>query len=420
MSRQEAVSAWTAEVSRRFPQLSRPQAVVLALWSLGIAVAGCCGQTSVVVVVADWLGQSESTVRQRLREWCYAASDKAGSRRGVPRRTVEVATCFAPLLGWILAWWETPTPTQRRLALALDASTLGDRFTVLALSVLYRGCAIPVAWTVVRAQEPDAWRPHWLALLARLRGSVPATWLVVVAADRGLYAPWLYQAIGALGWHPFLRLNAGPRSAGLYRRAGEGGWRPLNRLLPQVGAQWTGEVVCFVGQPVRGTLVACWEPPHAEGWVVLTDLAPTVAQAAWYGLRSWIEDGFKDIKRGGWQWQATRMTDPARVSRFWLALAVATLWVVSLGSVAEDAAPRSHLEALPATHVARRAACGRAAPRLLSCFRRGVLWLRLWIGGRRRALPRGRFRPEPWPRAPSASAPASSPLSASTRRKTYP
>ncbi|HEX5570289.1 MAG TPA: hypothetical protein VFX31_02820, partial [Ktedonobacterales bacterium] len=113
------------------PALSRPQAVVLALWSLGIALAGCCGQTSVVAVLADLLEQSEGTVRQRLREWCYAACDKAGSRRGVARRELEVATCFAPLLGWVLAWWETPSPHERRVALALDASTLGDRFTVL-------------------------------------------------------------------------------------------------------------------------------------------------------------------------------------------------------------------------------------------------------------------------------------------------
>ena len=419
MSRQEAVSAWTAEVSRRFPQLSRPQAVVLALWSLGIAVAGCCGQTSVVVVVADWLGQSESTVRQRLREWCYAASDKAGSRRGVPRRTVEVATCFAPLLGWILAWWETPTPTQRRLALALDASTLGDRFTVLALSVLYRGCAIPVAWAVVRAQEPGPWRPLWLEVLARVQGRIPADWLVIVATDRGLYAPWLYQAIVAAGWHPFLRLNAGRHDTGRYRLRAGGPWRPLHRLLPQVGATWAGAVVCFVEHPVTGTLVACWTPGHAQGWVVLTDLAPEVAQAAWYGVRGWIEQGFKDTKRGGWQWQYTRMTDPARVSRLWLALAVATLWMVSLGSVAEDAAPRSHRAALPTTHSARRRASGRPTPRLLSCFRRGVLRLRTWLSGRRR-LPRGRFRADPWPTMPAGSARTSAAVSARTRPKTYP
>src|SRR5712692_6263135 len=30
---------------------------------------------------------------------------------------------------------------------------------------------------------------------------------VLVMADRGLYAAWLYQAIQANGWHPFLRVK---------------------------------------------------------------------------------------------------------------------------------------------------------------------------------------------------------------------
>lgn len=84
-----AVSEWEQIVSRQMPQLSRPQAAVLAQR---------CRQASVVAVVAGMLEQSESTVRQRLREWRYAASDKAGSRRGQPCQELVVATCFAPLL----------------------------------------------------------------------------------------------------------------------------------------------------------------------------------------------------------------------------------------------------------------------------------------------------------------------------------
>ncbi len=45
------------------------------------------------------------------------------------------------------------------------------------------------------------------ALIAQLQGSFPNDWTVIVAADRGLYATWLFQAITALGWHPFLRIN---------------------------------------------------------------------------------------------------------------------------------------------------------------------------------------------------------------------
>ena len=47
--------------------------------------------------------------------------------------------------------------------------------------------------------------------------------------------------------------------------------------------------------------------------------------------------GFRALKGVGWQWQHTRRTDPARVARHWLVLAVATLWVVAYGTRSEDA-----------------------------------------------------------------------------------
>jgi hypothetical protein len=67
----------------------------------------------------------------------------------------------------------------------------------------------------------------------------------------------------------------------------------------------------------------------------LTDLAPECADACWYGLRAWIEQGFKHSKRSGWQWQHTRMDDPARAERLWMAIAIATWWLLSVGGEAE-------------------------------------------------------------------------------------
>lgn len=389
MSRQDGLSPWIATVSSQMPTLSGPQARVLAYWSYGMGVVQSCGLTTVAVFLGLLLHTSPLTLRQQLREWCYAAADKKGAKR----REVAVAPCCAALLRWVLAWWPAE---ERRLMLALDATTLGQRFTVLAVSVVYRGCAIPVAWVVVPATGKGAWRPRWEGLFTLLQDSVPADWtvLVLVLADRGLYARWLFRHIVGQGWHPFLRINQG----GLFRPHAARGFRPLATAAPRQGSGWSGVVDCFVTRECRltCTLLARWEAPHAEPWLVLTDLAPAVADVAWYGLRSWIECGFKDSKRGGWQWQQTKMTDPERASRLWLALAVATLWVVSVGGEADATLPASSLEALPVLHVARRAR-HQGRPRLLSCFRRGVLTILVaLIAGD--PLPLGRFVPEPWPR----------------------
>src|SRR5437588_150178 len=76
MSCPEAVSQWESIVSTHLPHLSRPQARVLAWWSYGMVLAKSCGITSVVAILDHLLRQSESTMRQRLREWCYPRKQK--------------------------------------------------------------------------------------------------------------------------------------------------------------------------------------------------------------------------------------------------------------------------------------------------------------------------------------------------------
>ena len=93
------------------------------------------------------------------------------------------------------------------------------------------------------------------------------------------------------------------------------------------------------------------------------------------------------------------MSDPSRAERLWLAMALATLWVVSVGCQAEQALPVPVLEELPERHIARRRAqTERARPRVLSCFRRGrLLLIAALLNGQE--LPIGQLVPEPWPKS---------------------
>src|SRR4029453_160293 len=116
-------------------------------------LARSCALTAVSAFLATWLGRKEPAVRQHPRAVFYGATAKCGTAR----QALVVETCFVPLLAWVVGQWE-----GTQLALALDATTLGTRFTVLALSVVYRGCAIPVAWTVLSATAKHAWRREWL------------------------------------------------------------------------------------------------------------------------------------------------------------------------------------------------------------------------------------------------------------------
>ena len=197
-----------------------------------------------------------------------------------------------------------------------------------------------------------------------------------------------------LGWHPLLRINTG----GTFRPAKSVHYRPLRELVPQTGRQWVGTGTAFQGarRRLNCTLLARWDEGYRDPWLLLTDLAPSAGKACWYGLRAWIEQGFKITKRGGWQWQRTRMTDPQRAARLWLAVAVATLWLLSVGGLAEDTIPESTL--LPLADDDGPAARSRRATRLrlVSIFRRGWISILMALINQRR-LPPGRFKPEPWP-----------------------
>ena len=263
MTRTDRLYQWSELVTSRFRELSRAECAVLAWYSFGMILARASGVSAIALVLAVHLGRRFNTVRQRLRELYQPAHVKSG--RG--RRDLDVTLCFAPLLRWITSGW-----TDRHLVVALDPTHVGDRFIVLAVSVVYRGCAIPVAWHVVAAQERGGWNEHWIRLFSRVKAALGSEWQVLVLTDRGLESRTLFAGIVESGGHPLMRTKA----AGTFRPDGwHRGW-PMARFASAVGRRWRGRGVAYRGEAALAcTLLACWDEPHAEPWLLLTDLAPT-------------------------------------------------------------------------------------------------------------------------------------------------
>src|SRR5260370_1920979 len=284
MSCPDRLSSWKQEVSTAFSHLSKTQMLGLVYWSVGIALTGSSGISQISALLSQLLKEKEATVFQRLREWYLDAAHKPGDHRC----ELDVTSCFGPLLGWIIRRW---AGNERRIALALDATTLGDSWTVLAVCVVIRGCAIPVAWKVVGAHTKGSWRPYWEELLKHLKGYVPDEWFVLVLADRGLYARWLFESIVGNGWHPFLRFNIGGKA----RAGGESDFDWISRWVPTPGTQWQGIVEGFVDKKSRlvCTLLMQWQEGYEHPWAVITHLAPHPPNVPRYGFRTCSDCGFK-------------------------------------------------------------------------------------------------------------------------------
>lgn len=270
MQHPERVSQWMDDLARAVPVLSEAQRRVLAQWCFAMEQTGLCGTTTLAVFLGLTLHCAWQTVRQRLREWYWDAEDKPG----LNRQEVDVRACFVCLARWVLAHW-----SGRRVALALDATSLGDRLTILAVSIVYKGCAIPLAWKILPANQKHAWNPEWVSLLTLLAPAFPADWQVVVLTDRGLYSRTIFQAIVSHGWHPFMRVN--PQGTfhphGCDRRA------RISTVVPRVGTSWASTGIAFTGEERRlpCTLLACWEAGYKDPWCILTDRAPQDCSIAW-------------------------------------------------------------------------------------------------------------------------------------------
>jgi hypothetical protein len=365
-----------------FSHLRPAHAHGLALWVYGTLLAHSACESAALAALAP-LGKRE-TLRQRLRDLFRSADEKR-----VPCRCDwEITLCFAPIPRWILAWWQ-----GSELAVALDATSHGERVVVLAIGVLYRGTALPVAWHILPANQEGEWLPHWLHLLDLLAPAVPATMRVAAFTDCGLWSPRLWGAMRGHGWHPVMRVRSDCTFAP------HGAPRQLARLLiAGPGQGWVGTGVAF--KPAKqhvGTLIVVWGVGQAAPWVLLTDLAPATVGVVWYGLRVWVELGFKALKSMSWQWQQTRRSDPDRVARHWLVLAIATLWTVAVGTRVEEAVAR----AISPTRLWRppRQACDAPPPSTASSRRAGAGWCGRWCAGGCGAISgccpnRGRHRPQ--------------------------
>lgn len=324
MPYREELDYWIEAVSTELGRLSKTQARVLGLYSYGMAMTCHSGQSIVSTFLALLLRLPLGNMKQRLREWNYEAQDK----RGKKRQAVQVEAQFAGLLRWIMGYWRE----KKQLILVCDVTYLRNRHTILVVSVVYRGCALSVAWQVLRSEEKGEWHPLWVSLLNPLVSAVPKTCQVLVLCDRGLYSKRLFEHISHLGWHPLMRI----RTQGLFRRCHAKKWRALDTLAYRGMKSQRLRVQCFKGDPLLCTLWVHWQAKYAEPCLLVTDLAPQQLNGQPYALRSWIECGFKDLKRGGLHWQQSKITDPQRMARLLLVMSLALFCLVRQGSAQAD------------------------------------------------------------------------------------
>jgi len=343
MGPHEVWQAWEAELGRVLPAVGIWQRRALALLSLGMALAKHCGLARVAAVVPG-TAVVPSITRRFERFLATTRLDVSVARQAVAARLLEGGR-------------------GQTLWLALDEThqgqaETGSRFGMLAVRLVYRERAIPLAWACYRPGEAPAPLPTLARrLIAEVAAVVPPDAHVVLLTDRGLSWPTLLDRCRQLGWSFLGRVQRTTRV-----RAPDGHTGPIGALAPRPGTRWRGPVRAFRKAGWRDlNVVAVWRRGDDQPWLLLTDLAPDWVRCAQYRHRMDVEESFRDDKSSGFDWDHSRVREPAHMDRLLLALQLAAAFVLLQGLFVLAHRLRHVLE--------------RTDRRTLSLFSLGLRWL---------------------------------------------
>jgi len=304
---------WSQEVRRIVPGIGAWQQRALALFSLGLASAKQCGAARVAAVVPG-AATVPSTTRRFERLLANERLDVRAARVAVGAAVLEQGR-------------------GQTLWLALDEThqghaDTGSRLGMLAVRLCYRERAIPLAWVCYEPGRAPAPFPVLIGrLIAEVDALVPPDTRVVLLVDRGLSWPSLLDQCRRVGWSFLCRVQGSTRVQDPDGRA-----CPIRDRAPRPGTRWQGRTRAFLKAGWRDVnVVAVWRRGDDEPWLLVTDLDPAWVRCDQYRHRMDEEESFRDDKSSGFDWDASRVRDPAHMDRLLLVLQLAACFVLAQG-----------------------------------------------------------------------------------------
>ncbi|NET61004.1 MAG: hypothetical protein F6K47_34205 [Symploca sp. SIO2E6] len=86
-----------------------------------------------------------------------------------------------------------------------------------------------------------------------------------------------------------------------------------------------------------------------------------------------VSEFIAKVNSDGWQWHKTRLREPARAERIWLAMAVATLWTVTVGSDEQQYLSDNLKDKVIAEKYEEPQFRLKPTNRTISCFLQGII-----------------------------------------------
>ena len=211
--------------------------------------------------------------------------------------------------------------------LMIDASKVAFGFRLLMVSLAYHRRSLPIAWTWCvgsRGQSSTATKVKLLEYVYRL---LPRQARVTLVGDCEFGRPLLIENLRFWGWDYALRQPGD----NLVMLRGTGRWQRLDHF-PLLRGQpiWMGRVLLTQASPYPTPLLLYWQAGEDKPWYLATNLLDPRAALRLYRRRLWIEEMFGDMKKHGFDLEASHLRHFMRLSRLTFAICLLYLWLVAL------------------------------------------------------------------------------------------
>jgi hypothetical protein len=267
----------------------------------------------------------------------FAQSTVRRFSRWIHNKRLKIHDLYGPIIQEALTEWHDNT-----IYLALDTSLLWDRFCHIRISVIYRGRAVPLIWQTIEHGSSTVSFESYRPMLEKAAKLLPLGSQVVFLADRGFADTNLMAYLSqTVGWHWRIRIKS---SFLVYRRNQRRCKISSIRLKRGQARFWHN--VYITNNRFGAVHLALAKPQGTkEDWLILSDQPTQVNTFDEYGLRFDIEENFLDDKSNGFQVESSLIRSADALSRLFLVLAVATLFLVCQGTEVVESGQRRWVDA---------------------------------------------------------------------------
>ena len=289
--------------------LDRRHLKTLAWMMVGLIQSGNISLTAWVPYVHSRAMFAQRTVR-RFTRW-------------LENTRIDVPALYGPLIQQAIAEWG-----DQRAYLALDTSMLWKTYCLVRISLVYRGRAIPLVWTVLEHPSSSVAYHVYKEMLEQVAERLPFQCTVVLTADRGFADTHLMAHLTRLGWHWRIRIKG---SFWIYRPGKRA--CTVNRIPVAAGQALFWHQVYLPKQPYGPLHLALGRPIGSqEYWLVMSDELTDEKTFEEYGLRFDIEENFLDDQSNGFQLESSLIRSANALERLCGVLAITTLYLVAQGT----------------------------------------------------------------------------------------